>query len=118
MARAARRQERKRQERQVLKAKVKTARSPSIGFIGSGRALRIARPTRINAAEIFLHERTGPTTTAAATQPPAGHHHGAVTVGLWQAVTSSCPLHPLRARPRHLKRRARGARFLSQPVSI
>jgi hypothetical protein len=48
MARAARMQERKRQEWQVLKAKVKTARSPSIGFIGRGRALRIERPARIN----------------------------------------------------------------------
>jgi hypothetical protein len=48
MARAAQRQERKRQERQVLKAKVKTARSPSVGFIGRRHALRIAHPARIN----------------------------------------------------------------------
>jgi hypothetical protein len=48
MAKAARRLERKRQERRVLEAKVKTARSPSIGFIGRRRALRIARPARIN----------------------------------------------------------------------
>jgi hypothetical protein len=48
MGRAARRQERKRQERQVLKAKVKTACSPSNGFICRGHALRIARPARIN----------------------------------------------------------------------
>jgi hypothetical protein len=44
MARAARRLERKRQQRRVLEAKVKTARSPSIGFIGRKRPLRIARP--------------------------------------------------------------------------
>jgi hypothetical protein len=48
MARAARGLERKRQERRVLNAKVKTAHSPPIGFIGRRRALRSARPTRIN----------------------------------------------------------------------
>jgi hypothetical protein len=48
MARAARGLERKRQERRVLNAKVKTAHSPSIGFIGRRRALRSARPARIN----------------------------------------------------------------------
>jgi hypothetical protein len=48
MALAARGLERKRQERQVLNAKVKTARSPSVGFIGRRRALRIARLARIN----------------------------------------------------------------------
>jgi hypothetical protein len=48
MARAARGLERKRQERRVLNAKVKTVRSPPIGFIGRRRALRSARPARIN----------------------------------------------------------------------
>jgi hypothetical protein len=48
MARAARGLERKRQERRVLNAKVKTACSPSVGFIGRRRALRIACPARIN----------------------------------------------------------------------
>jgi hypothetical protein len=48
MERAARGLERKRKDRRVLNAKVKTARSPSIGFIGNRRALRIARPARIN----------------------------------------------------------------------
>jgi hypothetical protein len=113
MARAARRLERERQERRVLEAKVKTARSPSIGFIGRGRALRIARPARINCSR-FLRGWAGPTTTAAATQPPAGHHHGAVTAEPWQAVTSACPLRPLRARPQRLKRRARSAISQSQ----
>jgi hypothetical protein len=40
--------ERKKQERRVLNAKVKTALSPPIGFIGCRRALRSVRPTRIN----------------------------------------------------------------------
>jgi hypothetical protein len=113
MAAAARVLERKRQERRVLNAKVKTARSPSIGFIGRRRALRIARPTRIN-CRWNIPSLTGPTTTAAATQPLAGHHHDAVTGGPWQAVTSACPLRPLRARPQRLKRHARGARFQSR----
>jgi hypothetical protein len=48
MARAARGLERKKQGRRVLNAKVKTALSPPIGFIGRRRALRSARPARIN----------------------------------------------------------------------
>jgi hypothetical protein len=60
MVRAAWRQERKRQERQVLKAKVKTARSPSIGFIGRGRALQIARPARINCSRNIPSRTDGP----------------------------------------------------------
>jgi hypothetical protein len=48
MARAARGLERKKQERRVLNAKVKTAYSPPIGFIGRRRALRSVRPVRIN----------------------------------------------------------------------
>jgi hypothetical protein len=48
MARAARGLERKKQERRVLNAKVKTALSPPIGFIGRRRALRSARPAHIN----------------------------------------------------------------------
>jgi hypothetical protein len=114
MARAARGLERKRQERRVLNAKVKTAHSPPIGFIGRGRALRSARPARINCSWNIPSLTNGPTTTAAATQPPAGHHHGAVTEGPWQAVTSASPLHPLRARPQRLKRRARGVRLQSR----
>jgi hypothetical protein len=53
MARAARRLERERQGRRVLEAKVKTARSPSIGFIGRGCALQIARPARINCSRKY-----------------------------------------------------------------
>jgi hypothetical protein len=48
MARAARGLERKKQERRVLNAKVKTALSPPIGFIGRGRALQSALHARIN----------------------------------------------------------------------
>jgi hypothetical protein len=48
MARVARGLERKKQERRMLSAKVKTALSPPIGFIGRRRALRSACPARIN----------------------------------------------------------------------
>jgi hypothetical protein len=48
MARVARGLERKKQERRTLSAKVKTALSPPIGFIGRRRAPRSARPARIN----------------------------------------------------------------------
>jgi hypothetical protein len=48
MAGVARVLERKKQERRVLNAKVKTALSPPIGFIGRRRALRSVRPARIN----------------------------------------------------------------------
>jgi hypothetical protein len=60
MARAARRLERKRQEWRVPKAKVKTACSPSIGFIGRVRALRIARPARINCSRNIPSRTDGP----------------------------------------------------------
>jgi hypothetical protein len=81
MARAARGLERKKQERRVLNAKVKTALSPPIGFIGRRRAVRSARPARINCRRNIPSLMNGPTTTAAATRPPTGHHHGAVTGG-------------------------------------
>jgi hypothetical protein len=70
MAREARGLERKGQGRRVLNAKVKTAHSPSIGFIGRRRALRSARPARINCNWNIPSLTDGPTTTAVATQPP------------------------------------------------
>jgi hypothetical protein len=48
MARVARELERKKQERRVLNAKVKTAVSPPIGFISRRRALWSTRHARIN----------------------------------------------------------------------
>jgi hypothetical protein len=48
MARATRGLERKKQERRMLSAKVKTALSPPIRFIGRRRALRSVRPACIN----------------------------------------------------------------------
>jgi hypothetical protein len=41
----------------------------------------------------------------------ARYHYDAVTEQPRQAVTSACPRRPLRARPRCIKRRARGARL-------
>jgi hypothetical protein len=60
MAKAARGLERKGQERRVLKAKVKTARFPSIGFIGRRRALRSTRPARINCSWNIPSQTDGP----------------------------------------------------------
>jgi hypothetical protein len=60
MAKAARGLERKGQERRVLKAKVKTALSPSIGFIGRRRALRSTRPARINCSWNIPSRTDGP----------------------------------------------------------
>jgi hypothetical protein len=113
MARIARRLERERQERRVLKAKVKTACSPSIGFIGRRRALRSTRPVRINCSWNIPSRTDGPHHDRGATEPPAGHHHRAVTAEPWHAVTSACPRRPLRAWTQRLKRRARGAGFQS-----
>jgi hypothetical protein len=48
MARMARGLECKEQERRMLSAKVKTALSPPIGFIGRRRALQSIRPARFN----------------------------------------------------------------------
>jgi hypothetical protein len=48
VARVARGLERKKQERRVLNAKVKTALSPPIGFIGHRCVLRSVRPARTN----------------------------------------------------------------------
>jgi hypothetical protein len=71
-------------------------------------------PRALTVGGIFPRWQTGPTTTAAVTQPYTRHHHGAVTGGPWQAVTSACPLRPLRAQPRRLKRRTCGARLQSR----
>jgi hypothetical protein len=60
MARAARGLERKEQERRVLDAKVKTALSPPIGFIGRRRTLRSARPARINCRQNIPSLTNGP----------------------------------------------------------
>jgi hypothetical protein len=60
MARAARGLERKKQERRVLNAKVKTALSPPIGFIGCRRALQSARPARINCRRNIPSLTNGP----------------------------------------------------------
>jgi hypothetical protein len=99
-----------REERGWRNAKVKTAVFPLLRFISRERALRSARPARINCRGIFSHRRVGPTTTTAATPPQTGHHHGVEPGRLWQAVTPACPRRPLRARPRRLKRRARDAK--------
>jgi hypothetical protein len=82
-------------------AKIKTAVSPLIGFLGCRRALRSVRPARINCRWNIPSLTDAP-------------HHDVVTGGPWQAVTSACPHRPLRARPQRLKRRARGARLQSR----
>jgi hypothetical protein len=41
----------------------------------------------------------------------ARYHYSAATEEPRRAVTSACPRRPLRARPRRLKRHARGARL-------
>jgi hypothetical protein len=93
-------------------AKCKGKNRPSSGYRiyrSRGVLSRVHVPRALTANEIFPHSRAGPTTTAAAARVHARHYHGAVTGGPRQAVTSTCPLRPLRARPRRLKRRARSA---------
>jgi hypothetical protein len=113
----------KEQRRQTLNAKVKNCPFPTYQIYRPRGVLSGARaPRALTAGEMLAHWQAGPTTTAVAAEPHARHHHSAVTGGPRQAVTSACPLCPLRVRPRCLKRRARGAslqprlRALNGPV--
>jgi hypothetical protein len=98
------------QGRQTLNAKVKNRPFPACQIYRPRDVLPGAHtPRALTAGEMLTHWQAGPTTTTAAAQPHARHHHGAVIGGPRQAVTSACPLCPLSARPRRLKRRGRGA---------
>jgi hypothetical protein len=92
------------QRRQALNAKVKNRPFPAYQIYRPRGVLSEAHaPRALTAGEMLAHWQVGPTTTAVAAKPHARHHHGAVTGGPRQAVTSDCPLRPLRARQRRLK---------------
>jgi hypothetical protein len=100
----------KEQRRQTLNAKVKNRPFLAYQIYRPRGVLSGAHaPLVLTAGEMLAHWQAAPTTTAAAAKQHACHHHGAVTGGPRQAVTFACPLCPLRAQPRRLKRRARGA---------
>jgi hypothetical protein len=69
-------------------------------------------PRALTADDDTRHWRADPTTTEMARRVHACDHYSAATEEPWRAVTSACPRHPLRARLRRLKRRARSARPL------
>jgi hypothetical protein len=103
----------------MANAKVKNRRRPPSSDLKSAGVLSGAcAPRALTAGEIFPRRRTGPTTTTEAAQLLTGHHHGVETGGSWQAVTSACPRHPLRALLQRLKRRAHSAKLQSRLRSI
>jgi hypothetical protein len=113
---------RKKQEWRVLNAKVKTALSPLNGFIGRRRALRSVRPARINCRWNIPSLTNGPHhvrgrhATARTTSSRCGKRRAVVGghVRLPTPPTTRAAAAPEKARPRRLKRRARGARLQSR----
>jgi hypothetical protein len=115
---ASRRRNAGRRNERLCKAKgrvhcseVKTRLPPPVLIDPRSHAPRIARSTRFNcwrAARSLTggvhHDRSGQSRAHARSL-----RHG--TEEWRRAVTSACPRHPLHARPRRLKRRARGARL-------
>jgi hypothetical protein len=109
VARTGQRQERKGQG--WRNAKVKTAVFPLLKFIRRGRALRSARPARINCREIFLsltggshHDRGGHATAGG----PSSRRRTERAVAGGHVCLPTPPT--TRARPRCLKRRAGDAK--------
>jgi hypothetical protein len=108
-ASAALGRKRKGRGRLVLSVEVKIHLALPLGFIDPwSHAPGIARSACINCRRT-AQSLTGGTHHDRSGQAHARDHYGTATEEPRRAITSTRPRHPLRERPRHLKRRARSA---------